>query len=59
VLCNLYLVDIICNTAVYYDGINRRLIADVPRYIIIIKMTSKNKSNSRDDLMNSLDESGR
>jgi hypothetical protein len=37
---------------------NRRLIVDIPQYITIIKMTSKNKSNNRDDLMDSLDESG-
>jgi hypothetical protein len=58
VLCYLYLVDSICSTAVYYDGVNRRLIVDVPRYITLIKMTSKNKSNSRNDPMESLDESG-
>jgi hypothetical protein len=36
----------------------RRLIVAVPRYVTIIKMTSNNKSKSRDDLMDSLDESG-
>jgi hypothetical protein len=48
----------ISNTAVYYDGMYHRLIVAVPRYVTIIKMTSNNKSNSRDDLMDSSDESG-
>jgi hypothetical protein len=56
VLCYLYLVDSICNTAVCYDGMKRRLIVDIPQYNTIIKMTSKNKGNSKDDLMDSLDE---
>jgi hypothetical protein len=41
----------------YYAGVKHRLIVPVSKYITIIKMASNNKSNNRDDLMDSSDDS--